>query len=70
MNTSRIKKSNIEKYIQSCKRRLKALEKEIVRMQNENEETNMLMYDITDSYLLEENLRGQIAAAKYILNNC
>ena len=70
MNTPRIKKKNIKKYIQSCKHKLKKLEKEIIKMQNENEESGLLVYDITDSYLLEEHIRGQIAAAVYILNNC
>ena len=39
-------------------------------MQDENEVSGLLIYDITDSYLLEEHIKGQIAAATYILNNC
>lgn len=70
MNTKRIKKQNIKEYLRACKHRLKELEKEIVSMQNENEASGLLLYDITDSYLLEEHIRGQIAAATYILNNC
>ena len=70
MNTPRIKKQNIKEYIQACKHRLKELEKEIIKMQDENETSGLLVYDITDSYLLEEHIKGQIAAATYILNNC
>lgn len=70
MNTPRIKKENIKQYLRACKHRLKELEKEIVVMQNENENSGLLVYDITDSYLREEHIKGQIAAATYILNNC
>ena len=72
MNKSRIKRENIKKYIRHCKCELKKIEKNIVEMQNENENEKfgLLIYDLTDTYLTEENYRGQILAATYILNNC
>lgn len=70
MNRTRIKRESIINYIKLCKIQLKKLRKEIVKMQNENEANGLMIYDITDSYLLEENYMGQIKAATYILNNC
>lgn len=70
MNRTRISRESIIRYIKLCKLQLRKLRKEIVKMEKENETANIMVYDITDSYLLEENYLGQIKAATYILNNC
>lgn len=68
--SSRISKRKIKKYIEYLKEKLKDLEREGKKMLDENNKTDKLIYDLTDHYLNEENLRGQIRAAYYILNNC
>lgn len=66
----RISINDIKSYIKYLEKKLEEKSAEIVEMQNENEKSKMQLYDLTDSYLMEENLEGQIKAAKYILNNC
>ena len=65
-----ISKKAIKNYIKYCEQELKRLEKETEKMYAENEKQNCLVYDLTDQYLTEENYRGQIKCAKFILNNC
>lgn len=70
MKYKNISKREIKSYIKWIEKELDRKSKEIIQMQNENEEAKMQLYDLTDSYLIEENLNGQLKAAKYILNNC
>ena len=70
MSYKNISKRNIKSYIKFLEKELSRKSKEIVDMQKENDEAGMQLYDLTDSYLMEENLQGQIKAAKYILYRC
>lgn len=70
MSYKNISKRNIKSYIKFLEKELSRKSKEIVDMQKENDEAGMQLYDLTDSYLMEENLQGQIKAAKYILYCC
>lgn len=70
MRYSSISKSNIKLYIKDCKKELVELEKEINRKKRINRKVNEEIYDLAENYLKEENLKGQIKAAKYILYWC
>ena len=70
MKYKNISKREIKSYIKWLEKELNRKSQEIIEMQKENEKANMQLYDLTDSYLMEENLQGQLKAAKYILNNC
>ena len=39
-------------------------------MADENAKNKYFLYDLTEHYYIEERVRGNIEAAKYILNNC
>ena len=65
-----MRKKNVENYIKWCEEKLNKLEQEGIELQKENDESGHLICDMTDHYLNEENFRGRISAAKYILNNC
>lgn len=67
---SRISKRKIKEYIKFCEKKLEKLEKEGQLLFEENMKQDIFKYDLTDHYLNEENYRGQIKAAYYILNNC
>lgn len=64
-----MKKQEIRDYIKWLKKELNRLEKEGQRLLNENLKANREYIDLTDHYLNEENIRGQLKAANYILNN-
>lgn len=66
----RISKRKIKKYIDFLKLKLQELEEKGKFMQEENEASGHLIYDLTDHYLNEERVRGSIKAANYILHNC
>lgn len=66
----RISKRKIKGYIDFLELELKRLEREGEIMQEENDKSKFLIYDLTEHYLKEEHIRGQIEAAKYILNCC
>lgn len=70
MSYKNISKRNIKLYIKWLENKLKEMEQDTIRMQDENEKSNIMLYDLKDRYLDEENLRGQIKAAKYILYCC
>jgi len=70
MSYKNISKRNIKAYIKWLEKELNRKSQEIIEMQKENDEAKMQLYDLTDSYLMEENLQGQIKAAKYILYCC
>ena len=70
MKYKNISKREIKSYIKGLENELDRKSKEITEMQDENEKSDIMLYDLTDSYLMEENLQGQLKAAKYILNNC
>ena len=70
MSYKNISKRAIKLYIKWLEEELSRKSKEIVEMQKENDEAGMQLYDLTDSYLMEENLQGQIKAANYILHCC
>lgn len=65
-----MRKQNVKEYIECCEEELKELEKRGERYRKQNEKNTVDFIDLTDHYLAEERLRGQIAAAKHILNNC
>lgn len=64
-----MKKQEIRDYIKWLKKELNRLEKEGQRLLNENLKADRVYIDLTDHYLNEENIRGQLKAANYILNN-
>lgn len=64
-----MKKQEIRDYIKWLKKELNRLEKEGQRLLNENLKADREYIDLTDHYLNEENIRGQLKAANYILNN-
>lgn len=64
-----MKKQEIRDYIKWLKKELNRLEKEGQRLLNENLKDDTVYIDLTDHYLNEENIRGQLKAANYILNN-
>lgn len=64
-----MKKQEIRDYIKWLKKELNRLEKEGQRLLNENSKADRIYIDLTDHYLNEENIRGQLKAANYILNN-
>lgn len=64
-----MKKQEIRDYIKWLKKELNRLEKEGQRLLNENLKADRIYIDLTDHYLNEENIRGQLKAANYILNN-
>lgn len=68
--SKRISKRKIKSFIKWAEEKLSDKEKEVEEMQNENEKSNSMLYDLTEEYLREERLRGQIDAAYYILKNC
>ena len=70
MKYKNISKRKIKRYIKWLEKELNRKSEEIVEMQKENDNAGMQLYDLTDSYLMEENLNGQLKAANYILNNC
>lgn len=67
---SRISINYIKKYIKYWEEELKKMEKETNEMITYNEKSNQPVYDLTEQYLREENLRGRIRAGYCILNNC
>lgn len=64
-----MKKQEIRDYIKWLKKELNRLEKEGQRLLNKNLKADREYIDLTDHYLNEENIRGQLKAANYILNN-
>lgn len=64
-----MKKQEIRDYIKWLKKELNRLEKEGQRLLNENLKADREYIDLTNHYLNEENIRGQLKAANYILNN-
>ena len=70
MSGKHISKQEIKAYIKYCEKKLKEMEEDTIKMQNENEKSKQILNDLTERYLDEENLRGQIKAANYILHCC
>ena len=70
MKYKNISKREIKSYIKWLEKELDRKSKEIIEMQVENDKANMQLYDLTDLYLMEENLQGQLKAANYILHCC
>ena len=73
--SKRISINDIKTYIKLLEKKLAEKSAEIEKYNKENEDYSKeykygLLYDLTEEYLREENLKGQIQAAKYILNNC
>lgn len=71
-----ISKRKVKNYINYIEKQLEDKRNEIMQYNKENEEFEKkhpyggLLYDLTEEYLREENLQGQLLAAKYILHNC
>lgn len=65
-----ISKRKIKKYIENLEKIKEKVSDSINRAQKENKESEIQLYDLTDQYLLESRIEGQIFAATYILNNC
>lgn len=63
-----ISKRKIKSYINSLEKKLKEIEEETQKCQMENENSKIMLYDLTEQYLLEERISGKIESAKYILN--
>lgn len=73
--SKRISINDIKSHIKYLEKELQEKSAEIEEYNKENEEYSKenkygLLYDLTEEYLREENLKGQIQASKYILNNC
>lgn len=71
-----ISKKCVKHYIKSLEKQLEDKGNEIIQYNKENEEFlkrhpySGLLHDLTEEYLREANLQGQLTAAKYILHNC
>ena len=65
-----ISKRQIKSYIKYLEEELKEKSEEIKEMVEANEESEFLIYDLQEEYLIEEKLKGAIGSAYYILNNC
>ena len=66
----RISKRQIKSYIKYLEEKLEKKSEEIKEMQEENNESKILIYGLREEYLVEERLKGAIESAYYILNNC
>lgn len=67
---TRISKREIKSYIKYLEEKLEKKSEEIKEMEEENNESAFLIYDLTEEYLVEEKLKGAIESAYYILKQC